>query len=73
MSEPDDHVRAKPGMDPANCGIAQGAFYGTDCFVCRFLPVEGEHCFLLEMCDRCFSDDDPCGPAQVMKASFNAP
>ena len=66
---PDDHVRSRPPFDPARCGAANGERVLGNCAVCRFDPAPGEHCFLYEMCDRCYSPDDPCGPAQVLKAS----
>ena len=67
--ERDDHVLPAPGMDPAKCGVRRGMYdRAGNCWVCRYRPLSGEHCYLYERCDRCLSEDDPCGPAQRVMA-----
>lgn len=67
-----DNVRPHDGLDPARCTMLQErpAFdKDGNCLVCAYRRWGSTtHCHLLETCDRCHSETEPCDTAQQLHA-----
>lgn len=60
--------RAQESSDPALCAARNGMYSRRgECFTCRLVKRVGDHCHLLEMCDRCGGQEDPCGTTQQLR------
>lgn len=71
-------VRARFGPDgpqPDKCGCVvdvntgdpRWMIHGALCGVCGFTRRPTDHCHLLETCDRCHDEQDPCGTALALR------
>jgi hypothetical protein len=66
---PGDNVRPVPGLDPKKCAVRTvPPLYDRlgQCRTCGFLRSDNDHCHLLETCNRCHSENDPCGTAATL-------
>jgi hypothetical protein len=64
----ESHVRPRrEGVDPAECAVRRGMYTRRgECYSCGLLVRTGDHCHLLEACDRCGDADDPCGTTEAV-------
>lgn len=58
----------RPERQLAACtgGLGDRKLYGDarfSCATCGFFRRDGEHCYLLQKCDRCYDVEDPCSVA----------